>query len=103
MSTGESDGEGGRGLRPELFVKGWVANGSKESRRCERVIGATLVNDPILLIKAIQLSHAKEKNSQENGTFLRIRKPTYPKRWIGRATASNRSPRPTLLSFLTGL
>ena len=33
------DGKGGEGIRPELFVKGCIANGSKESRRGERVIG----------------------------------------------------------------
>ena len=38
----ERDGKGGRGMRPELFVKGWVANGSKESRRGERVIRANI-------------------------------------------------------------
>lgn len=39
LGDGQGDGKRGRSSRPELFVKGWVANGSKESRRGERVIG----------------------------------------------------------------
>ena len=30
-------------MRPELFVKGWIANGSKESRRGERVMPGNTV------------------------------------------------------------
>lgn len=37
-------------MRPELFVKGCVANGSKESRRGERVMGRHTLTDPMLLI-----------------------------------------------------
>ena len=46
MDDGYGDGKGGGESRPELFVKGWVANGSKESRRGERVISRTwLLNE----------------------------------------------------------
>jgi hypothetical protein len=33
MGMGYWDGRGGGGIMPELLVKGWIANGSKESGR----------------------------------------------------------------------